>query len=99
MRYSGKELHDRVTRGETLSAEEAAALQAWYAQQDAEESAAFSGAPRPEELAGLRQRVDEAITELRAVTQDIERQAAENDRLRAEIAALRQRLPQTVPPA
>src|SRR5438067_5550001 len=99
MEYSGTELHDRVTRGATLTAEETAALDVWYAQQDAKESAALSAPSRPEELASLRQRIDEAIVALRSATADIERQAAENDRLRAENAALRERLPLTVPRA
>jgi chromosome segregation ATPase len=95
---TGKELHDRLTRGEILPAAEMAALEAWYAQQDAEELTALSASPPREEITRLRQQVDEAVKTLRSATRDVEAQLAENDRIRAEIAALRQRLPLVAPP-
>ena len=99
MASSGKELHNRLTRGVTLSAEETAALDAWYAEQDADELAALSETHSQEDLARLHQRVELAVAALQSATQDIERQLAENDRLRTENAALRQRLPKTAPRA
>jgi peptidoglycan hydrolase CwlO-like protein len=99
MSHSGKELHDRATRGATLTAAETAALEAWYAQQDAEEAVALSSPSDSDELASLRQRVGDAMAALQSATRDIERRAAENDQLRDEIATLRRRLPLTAPPA
>jgi len=99
MDSSGKDLHDRFTRGATLSADESTALEAWYAQQDAEESVALSGPLAQEEITALRHRVEETLAALRSATHDLESQLAENEQLRAENAALRQRLPLTLPRA
>jgi septal ring factor EnvC (AmiA/AmiB activator) len=87
-----KVLHDRATRGETLSADEQAQLEAWYARQGAEEIALLAGAPSPGNLDALRTQVDEARSQLLAVSERIRAQAAENQRLRREIAELERRL-------
>jgi hypothetical protein len=88
----GKGLHDRATRGETLSAAERAELEAWYARQDAEEIAQLAGAPIPGNLEALRTQVAAAREQLRLVSERIQAQAAENERLRREIPELERQL-------
>jgi hypothetical protein len=81
-------LHDRLTRGMPLSAEERASLDTWYTQQDQEERAALGGAPVSERIRTLRTQVQSANGELITVTQRIQTLTAENERLRAEITKL-----------
>ena len=87
---AGQRLHDRATRGESLSVEERASLEAWYAQQDSEEMALLAKATLPEDVAALRKWVGEAIARIEAVVQRAQVILAENKKLRQEIAALRQ---------
>ena len=44
----GQKLHDRATRGETLTAEEQEQLRHWYAHHDQEEMAQLQRRARPE---------------------------------------------------
>jgi hypothetical protein len=91
-----KELHDRATRGMALSAAEQAELDAWYARQDAEESARLTRTHAPDSLAALRAQVDEAISELWVVTQQVQALSAENESVRREVAELQRQLPDKV---
>lgn len=97
MNSRGQELHDRLTRGATLSADERTTLEAWYAEQDREEMAILAASAPLEELARLRQQVEEALTALRSVEAENDALAAENARIQAENAALQQRLPLSAP--
>jgi hypothetical protein len=92
MDQNAKVLHDRSSRGESLSADEWAELEGWYARQDAEEMALLAGAPSPGNLEVLRSQVNEARSQLRVVSERIQAQAAENERLRQEIADLERQL-------
>jgi hypothetical protein len=87
-----KRLHDRATRGMVLSATEQAALAAWYAQQDAAEQAALAGTPPSQTQDELRAEIGAVVSRLRIVTQQIEAQTAENERLRRENALLQREL-------
>lgn len=87
-----KRLHDRATRGIKLSPEEEVALKVWYARQDAAESAALAAAQPSQGMDQLRAQIGEAASRLRVVTQEIEAQTAENERLRLEISVLQRRL-------
>jgi len=91
-------LHDRATRGEKLTAEERTALDTWYALQDADELAAQAFAPSSSGLESVQTQVNDALARLRILTQQIELQAAENERLRRENAALRQAFSETQAP-
>jgi regulator of replication initiation timing len=92
---AGPRLHDKATRGGVLSASEAAELQAWYAQQDGIEQEAICRAGQPQEnLALLREQVDEALAQLNAVTGRIQKIVTANDGLRQDIAVLKRRLAQ-----
>ena len=90
----GRRLHDRATRGETLTEAEQTSLAAWYARQDAEESALLGASVMmtQEALRHLRGEVEAASARMLTTTQDIQAQIAENEALLQEIAALTERL-------
>lgn len=87
--------HDRSTRGLALSATEQALLEAWYAQKDAEEQAVLVRTPPSQTLDELRAEVGAILARLRIVTQQIEAQTAENERLRRDNALLQRELLET----
>jgi peptidoglycan hydrolase CwlO-like protein len=89
----GKQLHDRATRGETLSAQERASLETWYAAQDRAEMDALD-LTTPETVAILQAQVDSVLEQLETAAKRIQELAQENDRLRGEIATLHRRLAQ-----
>ena len=96
-----QQLHDKATRGESLSAEEEALLQQWYARQDQEEGAMLTRTAPPESVAALQTQVDAALAQLLTVSQRIQALTAENEAVRRDIAALQRLLSQrsTVQPA
>lgn len=87
----GPQLHDRATRGQPLTQDEADALRAWYAQQDQAEMAQIVSGPGPE-LASLQEQVDQALAQLARIAQQIRRLDRENAALRRENARLRAQL-------
>jgi hypothetical protein len=90
----GQQLHDKATRGVSLSAEEREILAAWYARLDAEEGATLLRAQPPEDLEALREQVTATLAQISAVSQQIQVVNKENEVLRKEIVALHQRLAQ-----
>ena len=89
-----KKLHDRLSRGETLAAEEQMQLQEWYTRQDSAESAMLGLATRETTVESLKAQVDATLTQLMTVTRRIQEVASENETLRREIAALRRQVMQ-----
>ncbi len=89
-----RELHDRFSRGETLSAEEQKQLRDWYASQDAAESKILGLTTSEKTAASLQAQIDAALAQLMAVTKRIQEVASENDTLRREITTLRRQLMQ-----
>jgi len=87
-----KQLHDRSTRGELLSAEEQSALRNWYALQDDAESDALGLTGDDKALVTLQNQIEAALTQLTIVTQRIQEIASENEALRRETVRLRQQL-------
>jgi putative SOS response-associated peptidase YedK len=87
-----KQLHDKATRGIALSAIEQAQLDAWYAQQDQEESALLAQASPPQALVVLQTQVDTAVAQLLTVTQRLQELVTRNEALRRDNAALQQQL-------
>ncbi len=87
-----KQLHDRSTRGELLSAEEQSALRNWYALQDDAESDTLGLTGDDKALVTLQNQIEAALTQLTIVTQRIQEIASENEALRRETARLRQQL-------
>ena len=87
-----KQLHDRATRGELLSAEDQSSLKDWYDLQDNAESAALGLTEDEKALTTLQTQVEAALTQLTIVTQRIQEVASENEALRRETIRLRQQL-------
>ncbi len=89
-----KQLHDRSTRGETLSPVEQKQLEEWYANEDAAESKTLSLAASEKKMSSLQAQIDAALAQLTTVAKRIQEVASENESLRHEIAALRRQLMQ-----
>jgi hypothetical protein len=88
----GQKLHDRATRGDSLTAEERDQLRLWYAHHDQEEMAQLSAAPVPSRLADLQSRVQQVTAHVVVQAQHIEALTAENAQLRQEVASLQRLL-------
>lgn len=86
----GQPLHMRFALGETLTEEDSKTLAAWYAQQDAEESAQLSSSRQrqDEELASLRREIDNMLAEMVRTAEGIRSDSAENELLRERIRTL-----------
>lgn len=87
-----KELHDRATRGEALTAAEQAQLQAWYSEQD---QAEFQQLGLPASIpnnAELPNKIAVALNQIAASTAQIQKLASENEALRRENLTLRRQL-------
>lgn len=88
-----KQLHAQATRGETLAAEERAALEAWYVVQDRRESQTLGLTTDSENrLTIMQAQVDGALDQLTTLTTRIRKIASENETLRQEISVLRRQL-------
>ena len=92
-----RHLHDTVTRGGSLSAEEQAQLDAWYAEEDQQEGVILGPAGASPRLTMLHTQVETALAQLLTVTQRIQTLTAQNDTLRREIAVLQRQLPLAAP--
>lgn len=92
---AGQELHDRATRGETLTDIEKTTLQAWYDAQDAVESALLQVAPATSPDV-LRAEVDAVLVRLQKAAQSLQHLSEENATLRSENATLTRRLVRTM---
>lgn len=90
----GRQLHDRATSGEVLSAEEQQQLQAWYAAQDRAEMAELSLTAPTKTTASLQAQIDSVLAQLATVTRRIQALIEENEALRHEIATLHHQLAQ-----
>ena len=95
------QLHDKATRGEMLTTEEEAALAAWYARQDQEEDALLTSFRSSFTADALQAEIENALTNLQAIAQQVREQLNENEALRRDITALTQQLAQrkTLQPA
>jgi SMC interacting uncharacterized protein involved in chromosome segregation len=91
---AGRNLHDRLTRGEPLSSEEQSLLEEWYALQDDAERQllGLSGIPDESNITTIQTQVDAALAQLAAMTARIQEIASENTALKQEISELRHQL-------
>lgn len=87
-------LHDRATRGQTLTAKERETLEAWYESQDVTEAAILKGTTAPG-MPTLQSQIDIGLAKLRQITENIQSLSAENERLQQEITGLYHQLKQT----
>ena len=88
----GARLHDRATRGETLTDDENRRLEQWYQEQD-EAEAALLAAHRPElSPSAAPSNLQETLTRIRQTAQSLEALHRQNAALRDEIAVLQKRL-------
>lgn len=90
-----RQLHDKATRGESLTAEEETKLAAWYARLDQEENALLTSSSHSPAPDALRDEVKKTLLRLEVTAQQVRAQAEENEALRRDIAALTQKLAQT----
>lgn len=88
----GKVLHDKATRGMTLSAEEQEQLQSWYDEQDAQEAAMYAAVPEVAGAARLQAQIDATLTQLISMTRSIQEVMLKNNALRQEIDGLSRQL-------
>jgi cell shape-determining protein MreC len=89
----GRQLHNRETLGESLTYQEQAQLEAWYAEQDRAEVAILSASQDSlSDPKNLQDQVNEAIEQLALSTQQLQRITSENQSLREEIARLKQQV-------
>ncbi len=86
----GQQLHDRATRGETLSIAEQAQLDLWY---DAINRAEMEQLLKTEpDTQALRSQIMSLLKRVSHVAKQIEQIATENEKIRHENAALRRQL-------
>ncbi len=87
-----KQLHDRFTRGTSLSVEEQAQLEEWYVFQDRVEGEILESTTPKSTLTTLQSQIETALNQLTAATTRIQEIASENETLRQEITILRRQL-------
>ena len=89
----GRQLHNRLTIGESLTNLEKEQLDAWYAKLDAIEAKLLGDNTGSQiNLATLQIQIEASLSQLTFVTQRIQQISRENDDVRQEIAVLRQQL-------
>ena len=93
---TGQMLHDKATRGVSLSQDEQAQLDQWYMAQDNAEAAALGVTPPPT-LADLQSQVMAALARSVSLAQRVQELTDENDALRREIGILRQQVARRFP--
>ena len=95
---TGRQLHDRATRGETLTTQEQAQLNDWYEAQDRAELDSLDTVNAAKETASLQNQVNSALAQLIVATRRIQEITQENETLRSEISAFRHQLAQQSSP-
>ncbi|MDM8518873.1 hypothetical protein QUF64_02410 [Anaerolineales bacterium HSG6] len=86
------QLHDRFSRGETLTPQEHQHLESWYAYQDGLEMTQLQTMPVVPSITLLQEKIETLLQQLITVTQQIRELMAENEQLRQNNAALRHQL-------
>lgn len=86
-------LHDRASRGLSLSPKEQAQLDAWYADQDASEHALLAGRITSGDTPDLQVLIEHSLSQLAQAARHIQELSRQNVALRAANDAIRQQLP------
>jgi len=89
-----KQLHDKSTRGKSLSSEEQSSLEQWYAFQDDAETQTLTKSYDESKITILQTQVNNAFIQLMTVTKQIPGMIAENEALKGEIIQLHNQLVQ-----
>ena len=87
-----RELHDRATRGEALTADEQVQLQAWYSEQDQAEFQQLRLSASATDDAELATKIAATLNQIAATTAQIQNLTNENEALRRENLILRRQL-------
>ncbi len=93
----GQQLHGRAVRGEALSADEQAQLEAWYDEMDRAEMAMLNIGARANALESLQAEVDAEQARILVTAKRLPKMEKENDALRREITAREDLLTQKTP--
>ncbi|MEK7142436.1 MAG: hypothetical protein AAB571_06205 [Chloroflexota bacterium] len=93
----GKQLHDRATRDEPLTAQEQTQLKEWYTTHDKAEMKLLGLNESMITRMSLQEQVTAALEQLSAATKRLQELAEENETLRRENATLRQQVSRLVP--
>ena len=88
----GGSLHDRASRGKSLSAVEMQQLEAWYEEKDVQETQQLRMPEVPVDCMELQTQINAALDKIRTVSQRIQQVSAENAALRHNIFELQQAL-------
>ena len=89
----GMELHQKRFKGAQLTEQEEVQLTAWYAQEDESETNLLKvTVPEKSIIEQLRQQINDVLTQLAKLSQNIQIVAAENDKIRKENSQLFQLL-------
>ena len=89
---AARALHDRATRGKTLSHEEQAHLEQWYAAQDNAEQGMLSSVGASAATSDLQVQVTAVLERCVTLAQQIQELSNHNDDLRRDIAQLRRQV-------
>ena len=89
---TAKKLHDKFSRGITLSPNDQKQLDEWYARQDTAESKALKRTSNENNTSLLRKQIDAALQQLTIAAKQLQQVAAENENLRRENGRLRRQL-------
>lgn len=88
----GAQLHDRATRGESLTTEERTRLERWYKEQDEAEAALLAQHRSETHSDAVPNDLQATLARIREAAESIESLHKQNVTLRQEIVALQQRL-------
>jgi peptidoglycan hydrolase CwlO-like protein len=87
-----KRLHDKATRGISLSAEEQSQLENWYLLQDSFENENYDLPKEDKNLISLQNQIDKAVAQLTTISKRIQKITSENHSLKQEIGILHNKL-------
>lgn len=93
----GRQLHDRFTRGESLTTREKQQLEEWYGRQDQLESEILKSDDAGG-IANLESQIKTTLLQINIASKRIKKVTEENEALRREAARLRKKLAQQIIP-